>query len=74
MNTYNKIFIGQTNAIRIWKTKNYPEIFDKTVKIVGDTHLGFDRFYNIVKPYEFKITWKEQHENETCPFELSKDK
>lgn len=54
--------------------QNYPEIFDKTVKIVGETHLGFDMFYEIIKPYEFDIVRIEQHDNQTCPFELSKHK
>ena len=52
--------------------ENYPELFDKTVKIIGDTHLGFDRFYNKIKDFGYDITWKKPHDNGTCPFELTK--
>ena len=52
--------------------ENYPEIFDKIVKIVGETHLGFDKFYEKIENYGFEVIWSEPHENGTCLFELCK--
>ena len=52
--------------------ENYPEIFNKVQKIVGETHLGFDRFFNKIKSFNYEITWKNPLKNGTCPFELSK--
>ncbi|MDY2823020.1 MAG: FkbM family methyltransferase [Helicobacter sp.] len=51
---------------------HYPEFFQKVVKIVGDTHLGFDRFMDIIKPFGFEVVFKEPHADLTCPFELER--
>ncbi len=50
-------------------SENYPEIFSKINILVGDTHLGFDKFFKYL-PSEYKIVWKEEHANGTCPFEI----
>lgn len=53
---------------------NYPEIFDKIYKIIGDTHLGFEKYFNIVEPFGFKVIWKNPCSNNTCPFEIENTK
>lgn len=50
-------------------SNNYPEIFSKIDIIVGETHLGFDKFTKYL-PKEYKVIWKEEHDNGTCPFEI----
>lgn len=52
---------------------NYPDLFEKVEKIIGETHLGFDKFYEKIKEFNYKVVWKEQHEDGTCPFELSRN-
>lgn len=51
---------------------NYPELLEKTIKIFGETHLGFEKFMKILPKNKFKCVWKEEHNNGTCPFELSR--
>ena len=53
---------------------HYPEIFERVVKIIGDTHLGFEPFYNIVRSFGFEVVFKQDQENLTCPFELERVK
>jgi FkbM family methyltransferase len=50
--------------------QSFPEIFSKVKMIVGETHLGFDTFYNKIKPFGFEAVWTEPHNNGTCPFEI----
>lgn len=47
---------------------NYPAIFNKIYKIVGETHLGFDKFYNIIEPFGFNVIWKNPGRDNTFPF------
>lgn len=51
---------------------NYPEIFNKITCIIGDTHLGYQKFIDILPTGNFKEIRKEPNDNGTCPFELAK--
>ena len=53
---------------------NYPEIFEKIIKVIGETHLGFEKFYNRLSAYDYKIVHAQPNKNGTCPFELIKIK
>ena len=52
---------------------NYSEFFNKVVKIVGETHLGFDKFYDKVKIFGLKTNYKKINDNGICQFEISKE-
>ena len=51
---------------------NYPQIFDKIEILIGDTHLGFERFYNLLPKNKFKIVYANKQEDGCCPFEIAK--
>lgn len=51
---------------------NFPEIFNKIEILVGDTHLGFEKFYNILPENKFKIVYANKQEDGCCPFEIIK--
>ena len=53
-------------------SENYPQIFDKIAILVGDTHLGFERFYDFLPKDKFKIVYANKQENGCCPFEIVK--
>ncbi len=51
---------------------NFPEIFDRVHVIIGDAHLGFERFFNLLPENKFKIIYAHKQADGCCPFELSK--
>ena len=48
----------------------YPEIFNKICLIIGDTHLGFDKFYNLLPKNMYKVVKIQPENNNCCPFEI----
>ncbi len=52
---------------------NFPEIFDRVSVIIGDAHLGFERFFNLIpEKNKFKIVYAHKQADGCCPFELQK--
>lgn len=52
--------------------ENYPAFFDRVHRIVGETHMGFERFMNIIAPMNYNVIWKKDGDDICCPFELIK--
>lgn len=49
---------------------NYPEIFSKIEILIGDTHLGFERFFNSLPSDKFHIVKTNPSDNGCCSFEI----
>jgi FkbM family methyltransferase len=52
--------------------RDYREIFEKTLLIIGETHLGFNQFIKIIKPFGFQVVNQEIMNNHNCAFELAR--
>ena len=51
---------------------NYPSIFDKVQVIIGDAHLGFERFFNLLPENKFKVVYAHKQADGCCPFEIAR--
>ncbi len=51
---------------------NFPEMFDRVSVIIGDAHLGFERFFNLLPENKFKVVYAHKQADGCCPFEISK--
>lgn len=51
---------------------NFPEIFDRVEIIVGDAHLGFERFFNFLPEDKFRVVYAHKQSDGCCPFEIAK--
>ena len=51
----------------------YPEIFERIHIIIGDAHLGFEKFYNMLPKGMFEILAIDKRaKNGTCPFHIER--
>lgn len=51
-------------------SENFPNIFSKTNIIIGETHLGFKKFIDILDRFDYKIVYCNKLKNGNCTFEL----
>ena len=47
-------------------------MFDRVSVIIGDAHLGFERFFNLLPENKFKVVYAHKQADGCCPFEISK--
>lgn len=53
--------------------ENLPNIFSKTNIIIGEAHLGFQKFVDIIKQFDYNIVYFNKQRNGCFPFELFRE-
>lgn len=53
-------------------SRHYPQMFAHVDIIMGDTHSGFIKLLDILRPYGYDVYMAQPHANGTCPFILIK--